>query len=210
MGGIVPPPVIVRTSYGRGWAVRLCWPLGPDLSTRFYFNGHHSDFPYAKAGRGDYCLWLSLLFAHRGGGHRDFTEERLPYKSEIRVDLALAEHLGWKRVPVVGRFIDRAFIQPRCLIPILGISPTLLQYLLVKALAGISSCGGPLHGSSVHSTSMSYTHPRHFSNSSSVSISLSLGCNQFLWWSVAWIERSFNLDVLYPSSAFLQLFFSIY
>ncbi|GBM51359.1 hypothetical protein AVEN_259078-1 [Araneus ventricosus] len=42
-GGIVPPPVIVRTSYGRGWAVRLCWPLGPDLSTRFYCNGHHSD-----------------------------------------------------------------------------------------------------------------------------------------------------------------------
>ncbi|GBL85907.1 hypothetical protein AVEN_63222-1 [Araneus ventricosus] len=31
-----PPPVIVRTSYGRGWAVRLCWPLGPDLSTRRY------------------------------------------------------------------------------------------------------------------------------------------------------------------------------
>ncbi|GBM92529.1 hypothetical protein AVEN_177958-1 [Araneus ventricosus] len=43
MGGIVPPPVIVRTSYGRDWAVRLCWPLGPDLSTRFCCNGHHSD-----------------------------------------------------------------------------------------------------------------------------------------------------------------------
>ncbi|GBM92831.1 hypothetical protein AVEN_255450-1 [Araneus ventricosus] len=35
-GGGSPPPVIVRTSYGRGWAVRLCWPLGPDLSTRRY------------------------------------------------------------------------------------------------------------------------------------------------------------------------------
>ncbi|GBM63728.1 hypothetical protein AVEN_95530-1 [Araneus ventricosus] len=42
--GRSPPPVIVRTSYGRGWAVRLCWPLGPDLSTRFYCNGHHSVF----------------------------------------------------------------------------------------------------------------------------------------------------------------------
>ncbi|GBM58337.1 hypothetical protein AVEN_228637-1 [Araneus ventricosus] len=36
LGGGSPPPVIVRSSYGRGWAVRLCWPLGPDLSTRRY------------------------------------------------------------------------------------------------------------------------------------------------------------------------------
>ncbi|GBL87560.1 hypothetical protein AVEN_213243-1 [Araneus ventricosus] len=35
-GGDSPPPVIVRTSYGRGCAVGLCWPLGPDLSTRRY------------------------------------------------------------------------------------------------------------------------------------------------------------------------------
>ncbi|GBN48645.1 hypothetical protein AVEN_247898-1 [Araneus ventricosus] len=35
-GGDSPPPVIVRTSYGRGWAVGLCWPLGHDLSTRRY------------------------------------------------------------------------------------------------------------------------------------------------------------------------------
>ncbi|GBN21486.1 hypothetical protein AVEN_36765-1 [Araneus ventricosus] len=41
-GGDSPPPVIVRASYGRGWAVRLCWPLGPDLSTRFYCDNCHS------------------------------------------------------------------------------------------------------------------------------------------------------------------------
>ncbi|GBN16814.1 hypothetical protein AVEN_208253-1 [Araneus ventricosus] len=55
MGGAVPPPpVIVRTSYWRGRAVRLwlCWPLGPNLSTRFYCNDSHSDFPCALAGRG--------------------------------------------------------------------------------------------------------------------------------------------------------------
>ncbi|GBM50895.1 hypothetical protein AVEN_54333-1 [Araneus ventricosus] len=51
-GRAVPPPVIVRTSYGRGRAVRLCWPLGLYLSTRLYFNDCHSDFPCALAGRG--------------------------------------------------------------------------------------------------------------------------------------------------------------
>ncbi|GBM65800.1 hypothetical protein AVEN_196109-1 [Araneus ventricosus] len=45
-GGAVPPPVIVRTSYGRGRAVRLCWPVGPNLSTHSYCNDCHSDFPY--------------------------------------------------------------------------------------------------------------------------------------------------------------------
>ncbi|GBN23945.1 hypothetical protein AVEN_234006-1, partial [Araneus ventricosus] len=53
MGGAVPPPVIVRAFYGRGRAVRLCWPLGPNLSTRFYRNDCHSDFPCVLAGRGD-------------------------------------------------------------------------------------------------------------------------------------------------------------
>ncbi|GBM42987.1 hypothetical protein AVEN_168555-1 [Araneus ventricosus] len=48
-GGAVPPPVMVRTSYGRGRAVRLCWPLGPNLSTCFYCNDCHSDFPCALA-----------------------------------------------------------------------------------------------------------------------------------------------------------------
>ncbi|GBN76070.1 hypothetical protein AVEN_275600-1 [Araneus ventricosus] len=50
--GAVLPPVIARTSYGRGRAVRLCWPLGPNLSTRFYCNDCHSDLPCALAGRG--------------------------------------------------------------------------------------------------------------------------------------------------------------
>ncbi|GBN12448.1 hypothetical protein AVEN_146683-1 [Araneus ventricosus] len=41
-GCAVPPSVIVRTTYGRGRAVRLCWPLGPNLSTRLYCNDCHS------------------------------------------------------------------------------------------------------------------------------------------------------------------------
>ncbi|GBN48883.1 hypothetical protein AVEN_202429-1 [Araneus ventricosus] len=43
--GAAPPSSDSTYLLLEGLAVRLCWPLGPDLSTRFYCNDCHSDFP---------------------------------------------------------------------------------------------------------------------------------------------------------------------
>ncbi|GBN03811.1 hypothetical protein AVEN_132292-1 [Araneus ventricosus] len=73
-----PPSVIVRASYGRGWAVRLCWPLGPDLSTRFYCNDCHSVKTRVLCQVGG-CIY-GIPLRDPTGGHREFTDEKLPYK----------------------------------------------------------------------------------------------------------------------------------
>ncbi|GBM02690.1 hypothetical protein AVEN_258976-1 [Araneus ventricosus] len=66
------------------------------------------------------------------------TQEEHP-RSELRrngrFDPVLAEHLSCKESLWWTVAFYRAFIQPRCLIPTLGITPTHLEYLLAKALA---------------------------------------------------------------------------